>query len=250
MKKKYYVVGVNGEIITEAYLGYKPNYPYSSIEHLHDLGALIIQGEKSSESLYKYYYLEGSIVEQKTFIFININEKGDAVGFLTGGTIVNSDEIEYLGDTSLELFDKKVNEYLYFVENGILTKKEFLFGSLDQDRREFEKRCFKIIDDTSNYLINKGFEFDDNFFSLSLAAQSNWSTLYSFWKGGDLSNSITISTKLNSSYLLTEEKMSDFFQTGFNTVNSVLAEGRQLKQSLQGLTLEELRAWVDPRTTT
>jgi len=104
----------------------------------------------------------------------------------------------------------------------------------------------KLIDDKTVTLIDNGFVFDGETFSLSSKAQMNWLGLKSLQSL--LTFPINITTMADTSYSLTEANLDLFVTTASGTVQYYLDSGRSIKSQVSAaateadlLTIQDLR---------
>jgi hypothetical protein len=99
---------------------------------------------------------------------------------------------------------------------------------------ELKTQRYEQIDFRTAELINNGFTFDSSSFSLSLAAQSNWTNIY----GGQVALSasgnfpMNVTTIDNDEYSLAYEDVTMFWLTAVGTVKAHYDSGRSLKKSI------------------
>jgi hypothetical protein len=107
------------------------------------------------------------------------------------------------------------------------------------------------IDAKTAKLVSVGFDFDGHTFSLSLAAQQNWTGLQVAISQGYLSEvafPFEIATLDNGTYDLQWEDAPTFFQNVLSALSTRLAAGRALKKQVEeATTLAEVEAVVDNR---
>ena len=107
------------------------------------------------------------------------------------------------------------------------------------------------IDTKTSELLARGFIFDGEIFSLSLAAQSNWIGLQLSIAQGFLNENsfpFKISTIDNKEYSLSWANRNAFFGGVLSTITSILAAGRALKiQVNNATTVSGVDAIVDSR---
>jgi hypothetical protein len=90
------------------------------------------------------------------------------------------------------------------------------------------------IDSRTSELIGTGFTFDSEQFSLSQPAQINWMGLKTMQ--ALLTWPVTLTTTSDTSYDLEEANLDNFVGTGSTTVQTHLASGRTLKESVLAAT--------------
>ena len=118
------------------------------------------------------------------------------------------------------------------------------------DIQEYKDFLFNSIDKKTSELIGQGFAFDSNQFSLSLAAQSNWTNIKSNKAVFSASAlfPIQISTKNNNTYFLQEADVDNFFLSGLGAVKSAYTSGSDLKKLVfDATTIAELDLIQDAR---
>lgn len=112
--------------------------------------------------------------------------------------------------------------------------------------QEYKIKKITEVDAKTVQLIGQGFNFDNETFSLSQAAQINWvglKTLESL-----LSWPVSITTKSDDEYQLSQANLDSFIGAGKAVVQTNLDSGRQLKVQINAATTEaELDAIQDNR---
>jgi len=118
-------------------------------------------------------------------------------------------------------------------------------GDLELDSAKNNKK--KTIDAKTDELILNGFTYDSTVFSLSLAAQSTWTGMFS--AQAYLTYPMAVSTLSSASYSLADATaVTNFYLTGVGTIEAVLGSGRSLKVAVNACTtIAEVNAIVDPR---
>lgn len=89
------------------------------------------------------------------------------------------------------------------------------------------------VDTKTVHSIKRGFEFDDNVFSLSTSAQLNWNRILVMYSFGLLNSKIELSTKNNQLYVLSSERVKDFALAYHTAIEQVLKNGRAEKMNIQ-----------------
>lgn len=143
-------------------------------------------------------------------------------------------------------------------ENWVLMTEEELDTYLSNNRSDYnswevnlhlddnKKRKIQEIDKKTTEIISRGFIFDGHAFSLSLAAQLNWSGLVTL--ESLLTWPMTITTIDDGAYSLSQANLLYFIGTGKNLITSTLDSGRTLKIAINSSTTqEELNAIIDSR---
>lgn len=90
-----------------------------------------------------------------------------------------------------------------------------------------------LVDEWTSNSIKEGFKFDNHLFSMSENAQINWSNIR------NLPESVfplTLGCKDNNVYVLTYEKLNDFYNTSLMFKMSLLKRGTDVKQQILGCT--------------
>lgn len=143
-------------------------------------------------------------------------------------------------------------------ENWVLMTEEELSDYLESHQTTYsnwevninltenKKKRIKEVDRRTQEIISNGFTFDSNQFSLSIEAQINWSGLVTL--ESLLTWPMTITTKVDGSYLLAQSDLLYFIGTGKTVITTTLDSGRTLKISINNATTQaELDAIVDSR---
>lgn len=109
---------------------------------------------------------------------------------------------------------------------------------------------YKQIDSITQILIGQGFTFDGQVFSLSVAAQSNWTNIKSnkttFSAMGAFP--LQISTKNDNIYMLTEANVDSFWGAGFIAVKNAYTSGADIKKLIfDSTTIEQINTIIDNR---
>jgi hypothetical protein len=119
------------------------------------------------------------------------------------------------------------------------------------DLEYYKNRKMDMIDEKTHEILNKGFEFDNNTFSLSQNAQLNWTGLQTAVNSGLLIESdfpYPITTAGDIIYDLSWANLTAFTGTVLQTVQNELHAGRMLKKQIaDAVTKEEVDAVVDGR---
>lgn len=111
-----------------------------------------------------------------------------------------------------------------------------------------EKKIYRLqeVDRRTDELISYGFQYNDETFSLSLAAQATWLGLKSL--SALLSWPVEVSTLDSNSYSLSLLNLNAFVGTAAATVQAHLASGRSIKLQINAAQNEtELDAIEDNR---
>ena len=115
-------------------------------------------------------------------------------------------------------------------------------------------KLFKLaeIDSRTRTLLDGGFPFKDTWFSMSPAAQSNWTLLACYRAGGPVRFPVTVPTKDDGTFTFNnEQEVKDFVEVFYGFVfgdGSPLATGCELKGRVKAAkTPEALAAIVDNR---
>lgn len=88
-----------------------------------------------------------------------------------------------------------------------------------------------IVDRKTNQIISKGFEWDDEVFSLSSAAQLNWGQLYNL--RAVKSYPYGVSLKDNSEYAFAdEESVAAFYEDLSAAIEDIVESGREIKLAI------------------
>lgn len=149
--------------------------------------------------------------------------------------VIFSDGICYIYGTSI------VNEITL---DTVITNHE------EVSLEEYKELRYIEIDNKTVELINEGFIFDTHTFSLSYAAQLNWTNIKA---NADMLNAggffpITVSTSNNEQYSLTYANMIPFWMAGFGVVSTVYKSGSDLKVVIKACaTKEEVDLIIDNR---
>lgn len=111
-----------------------------------------------------------------------------------------------------------------------------------------KERRLRAVDQKTQELIDAGFSFAGQTFSLSSDAQINWTNM--FIAKTLLSFPLEISTRDSGTHTIADgDVVTNFYATGIAAVNAHLDSGRSIKQQLiQAQTQEELDAVVDGRS--
>ncbi|MCA9497098.1 MAG: DUF4376 domain-containing protein [Nanoarchaeota archaeon] len=118
------------------------------------------------------------------------------------------------------------------------------------DLNSFKDYLFNKIDAKTQSIIAQGFAFDGNTFSLSLAAQSNWTNIKTnkvdFAAAGLFP--LQISTIDNNTYMLSEANVENFWSAGLVAVKGAYTSGADIKKLVfDATTIEELELIEDNR---
>jgi hypothetical protein len=132
-------------------------------------------------------------------------------------------------------FIKRIDESLgaidYTLKGDTLVVEDSTPEELQALFLEYNK-CIKNseIDARTRDLINQGFQFGGNQFSLSDTAQRNWMAIRSAVEVGDLDLPIKVSTIDDLEHeIRTPDELQSFFLTGIGTVKYHYGTGRDLK---------------------
>jgi hypothetical protein len=136
--------------------------------------------------------------------------------------------------------------------NKMFCSTEFVNGQwnviIDEEAvLEFEKlKKIEQIDKKTEQLISQGASFDNQVFSLSISAQTNWHVLKTLQ--ASFSWPVEISTKNSGAYSLAEADLNNFVAAMLGTVKARLDSGRVLKVQVNAAqTKQELDSIVDSR---
>jgi len=102
------------------------------------------------------------------------------------------------------------------------------------DLQQYKDFMFEQIDIKTGALIAAGFAFDAQTFSLSLAAQSNWSNIKTnkaVFSGAALFP-LQISTIDNNIYMLAEVDVDNFYMAGLTAVKTAYTGGSDIKKQV------------------
>lgn len=115
---------------------------------------------------------------------------------------------------------------------------------------ELKELKIKEVDQKTTDIINEGFEFDNKTFSLSMAAQSNWTNIKSN-KNVFVAMSlfpIQISTLDSDLYFLQDTDVDTFWASGLNKVKYAYSTGGSIKKLIKdALTKIDLEQIIDNR---
>ncbi|MHA2254424.1 MAG: hypothetical protein ACXAD7_29055 [Candidatus Kariarchaeaceae archaeon] len=172
---------------------------------------------------------------QKTYLsssFISLTDQTFHSGILLDELVENSIDaiaVELSGSSAVvrlnsDLSDWSGSDVVISTHTG---EKQLTLGELKTQR-------YIDIDSKTSILINAGFTFDSSSFSLSLAAQSNWTNIHS---GKDeLSASgafpMDVTTLNNDEYSLDYGDVNSFWMSAVGTVKYYYDSGRSLKKSI------------------
>jgi hypothetical protein len=105
------------------------------------------------------------------------------------------------------------------------------------------------IDTKTREIIHRGFIHDTKMFSLSIAAQLNWSRLRLRHATDIISYPVTVSTRSSEDYAIADEAaLIAFFVALDTTIESILATGRTHRATVRALVrCGDIFEWIDPR---
>ena len=86
-----------------------------------------------------------------------------------------------------------------------------------------------LVDEWTSNSIKAGFKFDNHLFSMSENAQINWSNIQNL---PESLFPLTLGCKDNNVYVLTYEKLNDFYNTSLMFKMSLLKRGTDVKQQI------------------
>lgn len=125
-------------------------------------------------------------------------------------------------------------------------KRRYNFQDLD----DYKEALFEKIDTKTRKIIGEGFDFDGKKFSLSQAAQSNWTNIKTNKVDFSLMGlfPLQISTIDNNIYMLQETDVDSFWSAGMAAVKGAYTSGSDIKkQVFDSTTIADLNAIVDNR---
>jgi len=115
--------------------------------------------------------------------------------------------------------------------------------------KDFQNELIQNIDNKTDNIFMKGFDFDNNKFSLSAEAQLNWISLKIIKIQNEFPvNGLQIATKNNGAYLLQKEKLLDFLIAYYNALKTIYGDGLIEKDKVCKYTnINELKTYKDER---
>ena len=166
-----------------------------------------------------------------------------------GSIMGNNDWIVNPDLSSVEGIEQK---YWKVSGNDIIEMNQSEKDSVDSHKVDLARdKRMKETDVTTQSLIDNGFTFDGETFSLSTGAQFNWNAIKVAVDGGLLVEGnfpYGISTKTETEYNLSWADVNSFIGTVLVTVSTHLGGGRAIKQGLIAATsISGLDAIVDNR---
>jgi len=115
---------------------------------------------------------------------------------------------------------------------------------------EVKEIKYNEIDIKTQSIISEGFEFDNNIFSLSLAAQSNLTNIKTSKDTFSAMNlfPLQMNTKDNKIYMLEESDVDAFWGAGLNKVKTAYTSGGDLKNQItNAINIQEVESVIDNR---
>lgn len=173
------------------------------------------------------YYKPKKIVTKPFIVFnaVAMNEADYLERKLdTNKSVITKDQIPKL---KFGICEKDIDS------NGILIDRnpqDFINAKADFYKAK-AKIKYKEIDFNTCHLISDGFEFDGATFSLSSNAQLNWQLIILDVNSNNFKNTL-ISTKANSTYLLTNDNSIAFVNSYRTSLDTILTNNKNDKKNV------------------
>jgi hypothetical protein len=181
-----------------------------------------------------------NVLNKNNFTYI---QSANTTQYLDGDWLINPD---------MSGVDGVPKQYWKIVGNSVVEMDQTEKDAVDAvNIPSIKEQKLSQIDARTAELIDSGFDFDGHTFSLSLAAQQNWTGLQVAVAQGYLPEAafpFEIATLDNKAYELAWADAPSFFQGVLGAISTRLAEGRALKKQVNdATTLAEVEAVVDNR---
>jgi hypothetical protein len=156
-------------------------------------------------------------------------------------------EEDWIINPDLSSVESIPKEYWKIVQDDVLEMDQAEKDQVDLNNLPALKDSrFMEIDAKTCSLLLEGFSFDNVYFSLSLAAQTNWNTLKN--SQTDFIWPVSITTIDNDTYILTQSNLGAFWSAGRDKTKDHLDSGRVLKKQIKDATTKaEVDSVVDNR---
>lgn len=180
------------------------------------------------------------VLNKKTFQYL---KSVNTANYLDGKWLINPD---------MSMVEGVPKKYWKIEDDQLTVMTDEEIAIIKSEELEaYKQAAMKRIDAKTTEILSRGFQFDGHLFSLSVAAQSNWTGMQVAVSQGYLTESnfpFEIATLDNKAYKLQWEDSAAFFMAVLGSISTTLATGRHFKKVISAAnTFDDVDRVIDTR---
>jgi hypothetical protein len=180
------------------------------------------------------------VLHKTTFRFMKSVNTAD---YLDGNWLINPD---------MSAIEGVPQKYWKVVGETVVPMSDEEIALVEAEELEnYKQAAMNRIDAKTEEILARGFQFDGQMFSLSIAAQNNWTGMQVAVSQGYLTEAnfpFEVATLDNKAYLLQWEDAPAFFMSVLRAISFTLATGRQFKKAIGAAnTIQDIENVEDTR---